>query len=124
MGDIAQTQPVRRNDKVANVIYRHELSPRAYAQTLIAGGKPPCVNREIASREQVAEIGNIDAVSRYHVGIEEDSYFTRVHAMQFDAGYPVDALETSFQEPVEQVVTVGQVTIARDAQLQDRLVAQ
>ncbi len=44
--------------------------------------------------------------------------------MQFDAGYPVDALETSFQEPVEQVVTVGQVTIARDAQLQDRLVAQ
>ena len=44
--------------------------------------------------------------------------------MEFDTRYAVDALETSFQQPVEQVVTVGQVAIARDSQLQDGLVAQ
>jgi hypothetical protein len=44
--------------------------------------------------------------------------------MKFDAGYPVDPLETPFQKPVEQVVAVGQVALARDPQLQDRLVPQ
>ena len=44
--------------------------------------------------------------------------------MEFDAGHSVDALEAPFQQPVQQVVTVRQVAVAGDPQLQDGLVAQ
>ena len=94
------------------------------AQPLVARGQAPGVDGEIAARQQVAQVGHVDAVSRDHVRIEKDADLAGVNTLQFDARNAVDTLEPALEEAIQQVVTVGQVPFARDSQLQYWLVTQ
>ena len=122
--NIAQAQPVLGNDEIAYVIDRREFPARPDAEPLVAGRQSPCADGKIAARQEIAKVGHVYAVRRDHVGIEEDANFARIDALQIDAGDAVDALEPAFEQAIEQVVTVGQVAFAGDAQLEHGLVAQ
>ena len=49
------------------------------------------------------------------VRLEQDTNLARIDTLQLNLRNTLDALETAFQQTVQQIVAVGQVAIGRDA---------